>query len=196
VIDFKRDATRIPATSREVRARRNGVKPGSGARPFHRVSRPGTSQRNPASVGWRAGCNRRRTMPTTWLLALAGGVLIGAASALLFLTHGRIAGISGVVGGLLPGGARHDRGWRAWFAGGVLAAGVVAAAFAPDAVGVSPRSTVAIAAAGLLVGFGTRLGNGCTSGHGVCGLSRLSARSLVAVATFMAAGAITAGLVP
>jgi uncharacterized membrane protein YedE/YeeE len=130
-------------------------------------------------------------MSTSWLLALAGGAMIGAASALLFLTHGRIAGISGVLGSLLPPAAR-DRAWRVAFLAGLLAAGAAAAWIAPSAVGAPVRGLPAVIVAGLLVGFGTRLGSGCTSGHGVCGLSRLSVRSLAAVATFMATGAITA----
>jgi uncharacterized membrane protein YedE/YeeE len=130
-------------------------------------------------------------MPTSWLLALAGGALIGAAAALLLVSHGRIAGVSGVVGQLLPPVAR-DRAWRLAFLAGLVVAGVLAASQAPAAVGAPVRSMPVVIAAGLLVGFGTRLGNGCTSGHGVCGLSRLSLRSAVAVATFMASGAITA----
>jgi uncharacterized membrane protein YedE/YeeE len=130
-------------------------------------------------------------MLTSWILALAGGSLIGAASALLFLTHGRIAGISGVLGSLLPPMPR-DRGWRLAFLGGLVASGMAAAVVTPGAVGSSVRSALLVVVAGLLVGFGTRLGSGCTSGHGVCGLSRLSTRSMVAVATFMATGALTA----
>jgi uncharacterized protein len=129
-------------------------------------------------------------MPLSWLHALLGGALIGVASALLLLTHGRIAGISGITGSLLQ--PTPDRGWRVAFVGGLLTAGALAAVVAPSAVGASVRSLPLVIAAGLLVGFGTRLGGGCTSGHGVCGLSRLSARSLVAVATFMTTGAITA----
>lgn len=132
-------------------------------------------------------------MPTSWLFALLGGALIGAAGALLFLTHGRIAGISGVLGSLLPPVAR-DRGWRLAFLGGLLAAGVIGAAISPPLIGASVRSLPLVIVAGLLVGFGTRLGGGCTSGHGVCGLSRLSTRSLIAVAVFMTTGAITASL--
>ncbi len=116
--------------------------------------------------------------------------MIGAASALLLVTHGRIAGISGIVGSLLQPAAR-DRGWRYAFIGGLVAAGLLARAFAPDAVGSSGRPVLIIAIAGLLVGVGTSIGNGCTSGHGVCGLSRLSVRSTVAVATFMLAGVLT-----
>ncbi|HEU4732951.1 MAG TPA: YeeE/YedE thiosulfate transporter family protein [Kofleriaceae bacterium] len=130
-------------------------------------------------------------MPSTWFSALLGGALIGCASALLLLAHGRIAGISGITGGLLQR-ATPDRGWRLAFLGGLIAAGVVASVIAPTAIGQAVRPLAAVIAAGLLVGFGTRLGNGCTSGHGVCGLSRWSARSLVAVVTFMATGAITA----
>jgi uncharacterized membrane protein YedE/YeeE len=130
-----------------------------------------------------------RTMSSVWLWAAFGGLLIGAASALLLLTHGRIAGISGIVGGLFQ---RDDRSWRVAFLIGLALSGVAIAITLPDAIGASIRSPIAIVVAGLLVGFGTRLGSGCTSGHGVCGLARLSMRSLVAVAIFMTTGAITA----
>jgi len=132
-------------------------------------------------------------MPASWLFALVGGALIGAAAALLFVTHGRIAGISGVLGSLLPPAAR-DRDWRLAFLGGLLAAGLVSSLVAPSLVGASVRSLPLVIGAGLLVGFGTRLGSGCTSGHGVCGLSRLSIRSLIAVAIFMTTGALTASI--
>jgi len=117
--------------------------------------------------------------------------MIGAASALLMFTHGRIAGISGITGSLLDARTR-DRDWRLAFLGGLLAAGVVAGSIAPAAIGASVRSLPIIILAGLLVGYGTRLGSGCTSGHGVCGLARMSTRSLLAVATFMTTGVITA----
>jgi uncharacterized membrane protein YedE/YeeE len=130
-------------------------------------------------------------MTSSILLALGGGALVGAAAALLLLSHGRVAGVSGIAGGLLERRTR-DRAWRGWFLAGLLFAGGLGSFVAPDAIGASVRSLPAIAIAGVLVGFGTRLGNGCTSGHGVCGLSRLSVRSAVAVATFMIAGAITA----
>lgn len=130
-------------------------------------------------------------MGSHWLLALLGGALIGSGSALLLLTHGRIAGISGITGGLVQR-ATPDRAWRVAFLAGLVAAGLVASAIVPAAIGAPARPLAAIVVAGLLVGFGTRLGNGCTSGHGVCGLSRLSARSLVAVVAFMTTGAITA----
>ena len=130
-------------------------------------------------------------MQSTWILALAGGGLIGLASAFLLLAHGRIAGVSGIVGSLLQA-TTHDRGWRIAFIAGMSAAGLVASVVAPSAVGASVRALPVVIVAGLLVGYGTRLGSGCTSGHGVCGISRFSARSLVAVATFMATGALTA----
>jgi uncharacterized protein len=132
-------------------------------------------------------------MPQAWLYALIGGAMIGAASALLMWTHGRIAGISGITGSLLQP-ATPDRGWRLAFLGGLVVSGILANLVAPGAIGASVRSLPVVIVAGFLVGFGTRLGSGCTSGHGVCGLSRFSGRSLVAVVTFMITGAITAML--
>jgi uncharacterized membrane protein YedE/YeeE len=125
----------------------------------------------------------------TPISALIGGGIIGIAATLLLVGSGRIAGISGILGGLLVP-TRGDRMWRALFMLGLLAAGVVAALVTPDSIGASPRSLPVLALAGVLVGVGTRLGNGCTSGHGVCGISRLSPRSLVATVTFIAAGMI------
>lgn len=124
------------------------------------------------------------------LFALAGGALIGASAALLYLLEGRIAGISGIWGGLAD---RTDRAWRLAFVLGLLAAGLAAhalspAAATPPAPGAGPSAPL-LAVAGLLVGFGARMGNGCTSGHGVCGLGRGSARSLSATVTFMATAA-------
>ena len=127
-----------------------------------------------------------------WILALAGGALIGGAAAILMLTHGRVAGISGILGNLLPPGAAPDRSWRLAFLVGLLAAGALAAVVAPAAIGASVRPLAVVAVAGLVVGVGTQLGSGCTSGHGVCGLARMSPRSLAAVVTFMATGALTA----
>ena len=123
---------------------------------------------------------------TPWS-ALAGGALIGLAASLLLVLRGRVAGISGIVAGLFLG-PRGEVGWRALFVAGLLSAGALGSWLAPARIGSSPRSLLMLAVAGLLVGLGTRLGNGCTSGHGVCGLSRLSVRSLVATATFMATG--------
>lgn len=130
-------------------------------------------------------------MLSTWSSAFLGGALIGVASALLLVAHGRIAGISGIAGGLLQR-STPDRAWRVAFLAGLAASGVIAAVVAPGAIGAPVRSIGAVLVAGLLVGFGTRLGSGCTSGHGVCGISRASRRSLIAVATFMTTGAITA----
>ncbi len=127
-----------------------------------------------------------------WLLATSGGMLIGAASALLLLTHGRIAGISGIVGRLVQRETNDDGRWRLAFVGGLLAAGAIAAAVAPATLGAPTKSAITVVIAGLLVGYGTHLARGCTSGHGVCGVSRLSGRSLVAVTTFMTTAAITA----
>lgn len=132
-----------------------------------------------------------RCMSSVWFWAAFGGALIGAASAFLLLVHGRIAGISGIVGSLLQRETT-DRGWRYAFIAGLTVAGLLVSVVHPASIGATPRSPAFVVIAGLLVGFGTRLGSGCTSGHGVCGLSRFSTRSLVAVATFMTTGAITA----
>jgi uncharacterized membrane protein YedE/YeeE len=126
---------------------------------------------------------------TPWS-ALAGGVLIGVAVAMFVLLNGRIAGISGVVGGLLRP-ARGDIAWRAAFVAGLVAAPLFYALAAPLPALHIDAQYGAILLAGLLVGVGTRLGSGCTSGHGVCGLSRLSLRSLVATLAFMGAGFAT-----
>jgi uncharacterized protein len=123
--------------------------------------------------------------------ALVGGVLIGLAASLLLLLNGRVAGISSIFGGLLQR-APGERGWRLAFVGGLLAGGVALLALAPGVFpSEAPRHLGLLLLAGVLVGFGTRMSGGCTSGHGVCGLSRLSGRSLVAVLVFMATGAAT-----
>ncbi|WP_437579588.1 YeeE/YedE family protein [Sorangium sp. So ce887] len=122
---------------------------------------------------------------------LVGGALIGLSASLLLLFNGRVAGISGIFGGLLfrePG----ETAWRAAFVAGLLLGGLALAAAHPGAFPPAGGGSLGlVVAAGLLVGLGARLGNGCTSGHGVCGLSRLSARSLAATMTFMATAAIT-----
>jgi uncharacterized membrane protein YedE/YeeE len=116
--------------------------------------------------------------------ALIGGALIGLAAVLLMLLTGRIAGISGILGGGLSA-ATGDRAWRFAFLAGLVAAPLLAAAAGhPMPMPAMPGSWWLIAAGGLLVGFGSRLGSGCTSGHGVCGLSRRSTRSLAATAVF------------
>jgi len=124
----------------------------------------------------------------TPLSALIGGALIGLSAAILWVSAGRVAGISGIVGGLINP-AEGDAGWRIAFLIGLLAAPLVYWA----AAGRLPSITIGaslplLLAGGLLVGFGTRMGGGCTSGHGVCGIARLSPRSLVATVVFMAGG--------
>ncbi len=120
--------------------------------------------------------------------ALAGGMLIGLGAALLLFANGKVAGISGIVGGLLRP-SQGDTLWRVAFVLGLLAGGLVLRGIAPEVFTFAlTRSTPALVLAGLLVGAGTRLGNGCTSGHGVCGIGRGSGRSLVATAVFMATG--------
>jgi uncharacterized membrane protein YedE/YeeE len=118
-------------------------------------------------------------------------VLIGLGACALLLFDGRIAGISGIVGSMTRATAG-DRAWRVLFLAGLVAGGALTALFVPGAIDpVTDRPLVAVAVAGLLVGIGTRLGMGCTSGHGVCGLGLLSVRSLVATCVFMATGAVT-----
>ena len=132
---------------------------------------------------------------TGWMLALAGGVLIGLAATLLLWLTGRIAGISGIVGGVLMPRSG-DVAWRGAFLIGLIGAGAAYLWLVPGAY--TPRQgfpPVLLVAAGLLVGFGTRMGNGCTSGHGVCGLGRLSVRSFAAVLTFMATAILTTYIV-
>jgi uncharacterized membrane protein YedE/YeeE len=122
------------------------------------------------------------------LHALFGGALIGAAATLYWFVNGRVAGVSGVLSGALR--ERGDRGDRVLFLVGLVAAGVAATLVRAGAAS-GGQSAVPLVIAGALVGFGTRLGGGCTSGHGVCGLSRLRKRSLVATLTFIVFGAVT-----
>ncbi len=126
---------------------------------------------------------------TPWS-ALAGGVLIGIAAAMFVLLNGRIAGISGVIGGLFKP-ATGDVAWRAAFVIGLIGAPLAYGLLAALPLPRIDASFGALIGAGLLVGVGTRYGSGCTSGHGVCGLARVSPRSLVATAAFMAAGFAT-----
>ena len=126
---------------------------------------------------------------TPWA-SLIGGLLLGVASAAFILINGRILGISGILGGLLPPKVG-DISWRVAFLLGMLAAPTVFMALVPAGFASEPRIDAGfwtVIAAGLLVGIGTRYASGCTSGHGVCGLSRLSPRSLVATLSFMGAG--------
>jgi uncharacterized protein len=126
----------------------------------------------------------------TPLSALIGGSLIGAAAAVFLFTHGRIAGISNLYGGVFRAGAS-DRTLRVAFLAGLVAAGALAGAFSPRTVTTPAAGLATVVVAGVLVGFGSQLGAGCTSGHGVCGLSRLSARSAVATLTFMGTAFLT-----
>ncbi|SDN60131.1 YeeE/YedE family protein [Afipia sp. GAS231] len=130
----------------------------------------------------------------TPLSAAIGGVLIGLSAVLLMLLTGRIAGISGIFGGLLDWRGE-DKGWRIAFVAGLILAPIIAGAIghgmAPPKL---PANWVIITAAGLLVGFGTRLGGGCTSGHGICGIGRLSMRSITATIVFMTTAVITVAI--
>jgi uncharacterized protein len=127
----------------------------------------------------------------TFYPALSGGILIGLAAALLLLCNGRIAGISGIMGGLI-GTAKAEFYWRFAFLAGIVIGAALLRHVQPDLY--QPREHFPIwllASGGFLVGFGTRLGNGCTSGHAICGIARLSIRSIAATLAFMASGFLT-----
>lgn len=131
------------------------------------------------------------------LSATIGGVLIGLSATLTLMLHGRVTGISGILAqALSSGGSGGEAKFSYWFLAGLIAGGVPFALMGQEAfTSTIERSTPALIVAGLLVGFGTRLGSGCTSGHGVCGMSRLSPRSLAATLTFITVGAVTVYLV-
>lgn len=118
------------------------------------------------------------------IVPLLAGVLIGLAAGLLLLLNGRLAGVSGIVAGAVSGRG-DERAWRLAFLAGLIVAGLAGRALAPDAVPGFSASLPLLAVAGVLVGFGARYGGGCTSGHGVCGVGRLSPRSLVGTITFV-----------
>jgi uncharacterized protein len=122
--------------------------------------------------------------------SLLGGIMIGLAATLLMLVHGRIAGMAGIVTGVLPPTA-HDWGWRAAFLAGAAIAPFALVAMNYDIPFATPTATPALILGGIIVGFGVKLGSGCTSGHGICGIARLSPRSMVATGIFMLATAIT-----
>jgi len=131
---------------------------------------------------------------TTYLPAIAGGALLGSAAGLLYWLRGRVAGVGGIFGGAIAARASDGaagRAHRLWFLLGLLLAGFGAARLSPTSFGSPGAPLLVVGAAGLLVGFGMQRGSGCTSGHGICGLGRLSTRSLAATLTFMATGAIT-----
>ncbi len=125
----------------------------------------------------------------TPVAALVGGLVIGVAAALLWLINGRVAGISGILAGLLQTGSEWR--WRFAFVAGLVVGGFAMHLVRPTAFAAPHGGTAALVVGGLLVGFGTRLGGGCTSGHGLCGTSRLAPRSLVATGVFMAVGMAT-----
>lgn len=124
-----------------------------------------------------------------YLMAILGGVLIGLAVSLMLLWNGRVTGISGIVYGAAIQPVKNDGAWRWYFMGGLLTGGLMLKFTYPSAFGDGLQSSSwTVVVAGLLVGFGTALGNGCTSGHGVCGISRGSPRSMIATLTFIVAG--------
>ena len=128
----------------------------------------------------------------SWIRAAIGGGMIGLAAAFLFLFNGRIAGISGVLGGLLLDRNRSDTPWRTLFLIGLVGGALTVGLIQPAAAAFELQTGwVGMIIAGLVVGFGTRMGSGCTSGHGVCGIGRLSRRSFAATLTFMTAGFVT-----
>ncbi len=155
------------------------------------LRRPRLATRDPLS--YRSGVAIDLSQFTPWP-SLVGGLLIGASAAAMFVLEGRIAGISGIVGGVVRPRAG-DVSWRATFLAGLFAGGLVLRFAMPASFDETPASLPVLVVAGLLVGFGTRLGNGCTSGHGVCGLGRRSPRSLAATLTFMLTGALSAFVV-
>lgn len=127
-----------------------------------------------------------------WMFGLLGGLMIGCAAALYLLGNGRIMGVSGILGGLIDGSARSAWAERGAFLAGLIAVPAVLQGFGAPAVQTNITGNLGLVVlAGLLVGLGTRIGNGCTSGHGVCGISRLSPRGIVATLVYIAAGALT-----
>lgn len=125
-------------------------------------------------------------------LSLAGGVLIGISASILMYLNGRIAGISGIVAGVFNAASIAEKAWRLAFVIGLVIGGAIYMHFFP--ITIAPRelmSTKLLIVGGLVIGFGTAMGSGCTSGHGICGVSRFSLRSLVATATFLLSGIVT-----
>ncbi len=128
----------------------------------------------------------------SWARAAIGGGMIGVAAALMFVFNGRIAGVSGVLGSLVLDRTGAESLWRFLFVAGLVLGAWVMSLARPDFAQVNQQTGwIGMVVAGVIVGFGTRMGGGCTSGHGVCGIARLSQRSIVATGTFMAAGVVT-----
>jgi uncharacterized membrane protein YedE/YeeE len=149
-----------------------------------------------AAAAAQRGTNEGRSMTPdfTPIASTLGGLILGGAAALLLAGNGRIAGITGILGGLVDG--EEGRGWRIAFILGMLVGGLGLLLWLPQSLpGSAIDSPALVIAAGLLVGFGTRMANGCTSGHGVCGLGRFSIRSMVATATFMLTAIATVAIV-
>lgn len=133
---------------------------------------------------------------TVYLEPLAGGIIIGLAASLMLVLNGRIAGVSGIFNGALKTPSLENL-WRVTFVLGLFFGGLVLRAVYPEALQTTLKhSTLLLVIAGLLVGFGTVMGNGCTSGHGICGVSRLSRRSIAATVTFLIFGMLTATMRP
>ena len=131
-------------------------------------------------------------MHIDWIMGLIGGVMIGAAAALYLLINGRVMGASGIIGGVVDGSAGRETTERMSFLGGLFITPAVAAYFFVEDVSTHVSDNLwAIIAAGLMVGIGTRLANGCTSGHGICGISRLSVRGIAATVFYIAAGGVS-----
>lgn len=129
-----------------------------------------------------------------WIMGAIGGLMIGAAAALYLLANGRIMGASGIIGGLVDGSGRDSWLERAAFIAGLVLVPILLLPLFPGASTNITGNVWVIVAAGLLVGIGTRIANGCTSGHGVCGISRLSLRGIVATAFYLVAGGLTMAL--
>lgn len=133
-------------------------------------------------------------MPMDFVWGLVGGLLIGLAGAIYLLMNGKVMGVSGILGGLIDGSGRSSTADRLMFLAGTIIAPGLAVMLVPGAATHLTSNWLVIVAAGLLVGIGTRLANGCTSGHGVCGISRLSLRGIVATVFYILAGGITMAL--
>ncbi|HEY8270227.1 MAG TPA: YeeE/YedE family protein [Pseudobdellovibrionaceae bacterium] len=133
-------------------------------------------------------------MHQDWIQAIIGGAIIGISVSLMLLLNGRVTGISGIINGVLSH-VKGDTAWRILFIAGLFLGGLVLRFLKPDAFsGALPAENWTVVGAGLLVGFGTILGSGCTSGHGVCGISRMSLRSLTATVVFILAGIVSVAI--
>ena len=130
-------------------------------------------------------------MQPEWIMGLIGGLLIGTAGAVFLLGNGKIMGASGIIGGLVDGSGRADKWDRIVFLAGVFLAPVILMQFVGNPTTNATDNYAILAAAGLLVGVGTRIANGCTSGHGVCGISRFSFRGIIATVFYILAGGLT-----